>query len=58
MGRIPAQPPTETFKALAGNLGSLLSVFNLILTQQEEKDEMKCVHPPPLWDDAILTQHQ
>jgi hypothetical protein len=25
MGRIPAHPPTETFKALAGNLGSLLS---------------------------------
>jgi hypothetical protein len=37
MGRIPAHPPTETFKALADNLGSLLSVFNLILTQQEEE---------------------
>jgi hypothetical protein len=47
MGRIPAQPPTETCKALAGNLGSLLSVFNLILTQQEEKDE-KNVSTPPL----------
>jgi hypothetical protein len=37
MGRIPAHAPTETFKALAGNLGSLLSAFNLILTQQDEK---------------------
>jgi hypothetical protein len=37
MGRNPAHPPTGTFKALAGNLGSLFSVFNLILTQQEEK---------------------
>jgi hypothetical protein len=37
MGRNPAHPPTGTFKALAGNLGNLFSVFNLILTQQEEK---------------------
>jgi hypothetical protein len=37
MGRIA--PPHRNFKALAGNLGSLLSVFNLILTQQEKKYE-------------------
>jgi hypothetical protein len=58
MGRIPAHPPTETFKALAGNLGSLFLVFKLILTQQEEKDEKNVSTPPPPWDDAILTQHQ
>jgi hypothetical protein len=41
MGRIPAHPPTETFKALAGNLGSLPLVFNLILTQQEENQRLE-----------------
>jgi hypothetical protein len=34
---IPAHTPKETLKALSGNLGSLLLVFSVILTQQEEK---------------------
>ena len=57
MGRNPPHPPTGTFKALAGNLGSLLSVCNLILTQLEE-EKLSSPTPSPPWDDSILTQHQ
>jgi hypothetical protein len=49
MGRNQAHLPTGTFKALAGNLGSLLLVFNLTLTQleEEEKKEKKLGPPSP-----------
>ena len=47
MGRIPAHPPTETFKALAGNQGSLLSVCILILTQLKEERRTKFGSPSP-----------
>ena len=39
MGRNP--PPTGTFKALPGNLGSWFSVCNLILTQLERRPQKK-----------------
>jgi hypothetical protein len=40
MGRNPPHPP-GTFKALPGNLGSIFSVCNLILTQLERRPQKK-----------------
>ena len=48
MGRKPPHPPTGTFQALAGNLESLFSVCNLILTQLEEEEKEEQMGSPNL----------